>query len=203
MKKISGNHLLMAASIAVLAFTTSCNNKDTGTAASSSNGGPVTGKIAYINLDTLQSKYTFWKSEADALAAEQAKIESELQSSAQKLQSDYAAFQQKAQSGNISEAEGRATQQRLAQMQQSLETRRTTLGEQLQARQIAFSERLQKNIDEYLAIYNKDNKYDYILSYTKAGQILYANKSLDITADVVKGLNEFKSSSASDTSKSN
>jgi outer membrane protein len=203
MKKISGNRLLMAASIVVLAFNSSCNNKGTSTAAKSNNGAPVTGKIAYINLDTLQSKYTFWKAEADALAAEQAKIESELQSSAQKLQSDYTAFQQKAQSGNISEAEGRATQQRLAQMQQSLETRRTTLGEQLQARQIAFSEKLQKNIDEYLAIYNKDNKYDYILSYTKAGQILYANKSLDITADVVKGLNEFKSSSASDTSKSN
>lgn len=199
MKKFSVGPMLLAAGIAALTLSTSCNNKAGSPAASTNNGASATGKIAYINVDTLQSKYTYWKTEAEALAAEQAKIESELQSSAEKLQNDYAAFQQKAQSGNISEAEGRATQQRLAQMQQSLETRRNTLGEQLQARQIAFSEKLQKNIDEYLAIYNKDNKYDYILSYTKAGQILYANKAFDITEDVVKGLNEFKPTAASDS----
>jgi outer membrane protein len=102
----------------------------------------------------------------------------------------------------MSEAEGKAAQQRLGQMQQSLETRRTTLGEQLQQKQLAFTEKLQKNIDEYLAIYNKDNKYDFILSYSKVGQILYANKALDITDDVLKGLNEYKpSTTTSDTSK--
>lgn len=194
--------MLLSAGIVTLSIITSCNNKTGGPTAAGNSSAVASGKIAYVNLDTLQSKYTFWKAEADALTAEQAKIESELQNSAQKLQNDYAAFQQKAQSGNISEAEGRATQQRLAQMQQSLESRRTTLGEQLQARQIAFSEKLQKNIDEYLAIYNKDNKYDYILSYTKAGQILYANKTFDITEDVIKGLNNFKPSTASDSNTS-
>ena len=77
-------------------------------------------------------------------------------------------------------------------MQQSLETRKATLSEQLQKKQIAFTEQLQKNIDDYLAIYNKDNKYDFILSYTKTGQILYANNALDITDEVLKGLNEQK-----------
>lgn len=202
MKKFLGSPMLLASSIVALSLSTSCNNKAGSPAAVSNNGTAPSGRIAYINVDTLQSKYTFWKTEADALTAEQAKIESEIQSAAQKLQNDYAAFQQKAQSGNISEAEGRSTQQRLAQMQQSLESRRTSLGEQLQARQIAFSETLQKNIDEYLAVYNKDNKYDYILSYTKAGQILYANKAFDITDEIVKGLNDFKPSTASDSSKS-
>jgi outer membrane protein len=201
MKKFSSSLLLLSTSIIILTINSSCNNDKSKPSATVNTGGATTGKIAYINVDSLQEKYAFWKTEAEALAAEQAKIESELQRSAQQLQNDAAAFQQKAQSGNLSEAEGRAAQQRLGQMQQSLETRRTTLGEQLQAKQIAFSEKLQKNIDEYLAIYNKDNKYDYIMSYTKSGQILYANKALDITEDVLKGLNEFKPS-ATDTSKS-
>lgn len=174
--------------------STACNNATTPVASnnsnSTSNGGS---KIAYINVDTLQEKYAFWKNEIDALEADQAKVESELQRSSQQLQNDAAAFQQKAQSGGYSEAEGRAAQQRLAQMQQSLETRQKTLSEQLQKRQADFSKQLQKNIDEYLAIYNKDNKYDYILSYTKVGQVLYANKALDITEDVLKGLNAQKS----------
>lgn len=198
MKHFSAKAIL-AAAIATLTVS-SCNNKPAASTPAATSGGPVTGKIAYVNVDTLQAKYTFWKSEADALTAEQARVESELQRSAQQLQNDIAAFQQKAQAGALSEAEGKAAQQRLGQMQQSLETRRSTLAEQLQEKQLAFSEKLQKNIDEYLAIYNKDNKYDYILSYSKVGQILYANKSLDITEDVLKGLNEYKPS-VSDTSK--
>ena len=200
MKK-SGNRILFAAGIITLSFGTSCNNKTSTTAPAANTGGPATGKIAYVNVDSLQTKYVFWKTEADALTAEQARVESELQRSAQQLQNEYAAFQQKAQSGALTEAEGKSKQQQLGQMQQSLETRRTTLAEQLQAKQIAFSEKLQKNIDEYLAVYNKDNKYDYIMSYTKSGQILYANKALDITEDVLKGLNEFKPS-GSDSTKS-
>lgn len=204
MNKLTGSRLMSAAAIIALSVGASCNNKPataTSAAPAVNNGGPSTGKIAYVNVDSLQTKYTFWKTEADALAAEQARVESELQRSAQQLQSEYAAFQQKAQSGALSEAEGKAKQQQLGQMQQSLETRRTTLAEQLQAKQMAFSEKLQKNIDEFLAIYNKDNKYDYIMSYTKSGQILYANKALDITEDVLKGLNEFKPS-GSDSTKS-
>lgn len=202
MKKFFCSPILAVAAIAALTISTSCNNKSNNTPAASNAGVASNSKIAYVNVDSLQAKYTFWKSEADALTAEQAKVESELQHSAQQLQQDYAALQQKAQAGSLSEAEGKAAQQRLGQMQQSLETRRATLSEQLQQKQIAFSEKLQKNIDEYLAIYNKDNKYDFIFSYSKSGPILFANKSLDITDDVLKGLNEFKSSSASDTSKS-
>jgi outer membrane protein len=198
MKHFSANTVL--AGMIALFTVTSCNNKPNTSTPAVASGGPATGKIAYVNVDTLQAKYTFWKAEADALTAEQARVESELQRSAQQLQNDISAFQQRAQAGTLSEAEGKAAQQRLGQMQQSLETRRTTLAEQLQDKQLAFSEKLQKNIDEYLAIYNKDNRYDYILSYSKVGQILYANKSLDITEDVLKGLNEYKPS-ANDTSK--
>ncbi|MFA6152058.1 MAG: OmpH family outer membrane protein [Chitinophagaceae bacterium] len=200
MKKFSGSRIIAAAGIIALSLGASCNNKTNTAAPAANTGGPSSGKIAYVNVDTLQVKYKFWKTEADALTAEQASVESELQRSAQQLQNDIAAFQQKAQTGALSETEGKAAQQRLGQMQQSLETRRTTLAEQLQAKQMAFSEKLQKNIDEYLAIYNKDNKYDYIMSYTKSGQILYANKALDITEDVLKGLNEYKPS-ATDTTK--
>lgn len=200
MKKFHGSRIIATAGIIVLSMNTSCNNKTNTTAPAINTGSPSTGKIAYVNVDSLQTKYIFWKKEADALAAEQARVESELQRSAQQLQNDIAAFQQKAQNGTLSEAEGKAAQQRLGQMQQSLETRRTTLAEQLQQKQLAFSEKLQQNIDEYLEVYNKDNKYDYIMSYTKSGQILYANKALDITDDVLKGLNEYKHA-ASDTSK--
>ncbi len=175
--------------IAIVGFS-ACNNKPATTTASSSTiPGTVSGRFAYVNLDSLEEHYTFWKTKKQEMMAQQASIESELQRSAQQLQSDYAAMQQKAKAGTLSQAEGEAAQQRLAQMQQSLESRRATLSEKLQKDQMEFSQTLQKSLDDYLATYNKDNKFDFIFSYTKAGAILYANKALDITNDVIKGLN--------------
>jgi len=181
--------LALAAGITVWS---ACNNKNPQPAAAAAVTAPGTGtgRIAYINVDSLEEHYTYWKTKKQEIMAEQASIESELQRSAQQLQSDVAALQQKARSGSLSEAEGQAAQQRLGQMQQSLESRRATLSEQFQKKQLDFSTALQKNIDDYLAVYNKDGKYDYILSYSRSGQILFANKALDITNDVVKGLNE-------------
>lgn len=191
--------LVLAGSLLLMAFAQSaCNNKTAQTNSGSSNSNSSvaqSGKIAYINLDSLQEKYTFWKTQAAALETEQASAESELQRSAQQLQNDFNNFQQKAQSGGFaSESEVKSAQQRLSQMQQTLENRRLTLTEQFQKKQIDFNEKLQKNLDEYLEIYNKDKKYDFILSYARSGNILYANKGLDITDDVLKGLNTYQSS---------
>ena len=43
---------------------------------------------------------------------------------------------------------------------------------------------------EYLEEYNADYNYKYIFSKSFGGQILYTDKSLNITSDVLKGLNE-------------
>jgi outer membrane protein len=43
-------------------------------------------------------------------------------------------------------------------------------------------------VNNYIKIYNTTKGYDYIL--TKIGDnILYANKALDITQDIIDGLN--------------
>lgn len=48
-----------------------------------------------------------------------------------------------------------------------------------------------KKINTYVADYGKEHKYDFILGTTAGGNIMYSNDSkFDITADIVKGLNE-------------
>jgi outer membrane protein len=46
-----------------------------------------------------------------------------------------------------------------------------------------------KKVQDFLAEYNKDKRFDYILSY-EPGFMFYKDESLNITDDVVKGLNE-------------
>ena len=53
---------------------------------------------------------------------------------------------------------------------------------------IAKSNEVTQSIMEYIKEYNSDAKFDFILT-KMGGNMLYANEALDITNDVVKGLN--------------
>jgi len=44
-------------------------------------------------------------------------------------------------------------------------------------------------VANFLKRYNKDSKFDFILNYRNGGDLLFQNPGLDITADVLKGLN--------------
>jgi outer membrane protein len=160
-------------------------------------------RIAYVNIDTLESKYEYLKDQRKKFEARQEGMKAELERSAQQLQNDYAAAQRKAQAGTMTEAEQQSIGKRLMQMEQSLKTREEALTVQLMKEQEEFNKTLQEQLDKVLAEYNKDKRYDYILSYTKNGTIMYADKALDITTDVVKAMNEASASLPKDTEKKN
>jgi outer membrane protein len=161
---------------------------------------PPTGKIAYVNIDSFQTKYEYFIAKKAEFEKRTAGMDAEVDRMAQNLQNEYAAFQKKAQAGTLSQAEGEAGQKKLGQMQQNLENRRQNLGAMLMKEQEEFNQGLQKRLDDYLVKYNADKGYDYILSYAKGGSILFANKALDITEDVVKGMNaEDKAKPAEET----
>jgi outer membrane protein len=75
------------------------------------------------------------------------------------------------------------------QGQQSLETRKQSLAEQLVKERDEFNEEIHSLLDSFLTEYNKTKGYDYILTYTRSGQIMFADKRLDITQDVIEGMN--------------
>lgn len=189
------NYLFVSGLAATLLFA-SCNGKKdttTTTAAPAGSTAPATaptGKIAYVNLDSLETQYEYFKTKKVDFEKRQANMEVEVERLAQSLQNEYAAFQKKAQAGTLSQAEGEAAQKKLAGMQQNVESRRQSLGTQLMKEQEAFNKELQDRLDNFLVKYNASKGYDFILSYVKGGNILFANKALDITADVIRGMNE-------------
>lgn len=174
------------------ATSATTNENTTGTA----------GRIAYVNIDTLKEKYELYKTKKTEFEEKEKAMTSELQRSGQKFQQDLMAADRKAQAGTLTQAEYEATAQRLQQMKQSLETREAALTEKLLAEQEEFNKDLQQRLDDFLKEYNKDKGYDYILSYSKAlGFIMLANDQLDITADVVAGMNELYKKEATQENK--
>ena len=147
-------------------------------------------RIAYVNIDTLEAKYELLKTKRDEFKHRQEQMESELQRSYGQMQSDANEVQKKAQANTLTQAEYEAAQKRLGQMQQSLESRKQSLTDQLMKEQDDFNKNLKASLDSFLEDYNKTRHYDYILSYSGSGSaLLYVNKQLDITKDVVDGMN--------------
>lgn len=164
----------------------------------------ASGKIAFVNIDTLQAHYTYFLEKKDELETHQKSMSNELKRSQKKFQEDYLAAQRKAQAGTLTQAEYESSVKKLTQMQQSLEARDAALTEQLLKEQDKFNKDLKDKLDNYLEEYNKDKGYDYILSYSKTlGSILLAKEVNDITAEVTEGMNEAyeKEKSAADKNK--
>lgn len=149
-------------------------------------------RIAYVDIDTLEAHYDYFKKKKSEFEARQKNIDGELERMANALQNEYIALQKKAQKGELSQSEGEAAQQKLMQKQQDLEIKRQSMGNKYLKDQEDFNKEIHDNLHAYIEKYNEEKGYDYILSYSKDGSILFANQDLDITNDIVKGMNEEK-----------
>lgn len=154
----------------------------------------LSGKIAYIDIDTLEANYDYFKKRKAEFETRQKNIDSELERGASSLQSEYVSLQNKAQKGELSQAEGEAAQQKLMQKQQELELKRQNLASKFVKDQEIFNKEIHDNLHKYIEEYNEEKGYDYILSYSRDGSILFANKNLDVTQDIIKGMNKSISS---------
>ncbi len=180
--------VLVGASILI-----SCDNKKDKPAAAAvavTPGTPSPNKIAYVNIDTFQANYEPMKAKSEDFRKRQEAMENELQRSYQQMQADAEQVQKKAEARTLTEDEYASAQKRLYQMQKSFESRKQSLTEQLMKDQEDFNKELKAKLDAFLDEFNKTRHYDYILSYSYSGSsILYVNKELEITKEIVEGMN--------------
>ena len=146
------------------------------------------GSIVYVNSDSLLDAYDFYKSKKSAFESSQKKMQTELKSASDKLQQDVMDYQQ--QAGAMTENQRIEKEEQFAKRQQQLMQRKDELLDKLDEEQSKGSEELYDRLNAFLKKYNRDKNYMYVLGYQKGGGILMANDSLNITADVIKGLNE-------------
>jgi outer membrane protein len=193
---------LAAAAIVALA---SCNNAspkmDEQPAAATDNAiGGV--KIAYVEVDSLMTQYEFCKEFTLILQKKSNNARNTLNQKGQALQSAMANFQQKLNNNGFTSREQAESQQAAIQrQQQSLQELQARLENELANETAKYNEGLRDSLQHFLAAYNKDKKYDLIL--TKQGDnILWANKRFDITNDIINGLNKhYKSTLKTETEK--
>jgi outer membrane protein len=185
--------ILTSLALALSGLFFSCKNQagpsgTTSTTVAAPTGSP---KLAYVNIDSFENNYTYMKTRQEEFKKRQEQMEGELQHSFQQLQADAADVQKKAQGGTLTQAEYNMAEKRLMQLQQSLETRKQALSEQLLKERDEFNKNLKSDFDAFFEEYNKTHHYDFIYYYSaSASSLLYVNKQLDITREVIEGMNE-------------
>jgi outer membrane protein len=177
--------------LAIAAVMASCNNAapkmDEQPAGSNSGDGM---KIAYVEVDSLMTQYTFAKDYTVTLEKKSNNARNTLTQKGNALQAAVNNFQQKLNNNGFQSREQAESVQAAIQRQQAdLQQLQARLEGELASETAKFNQALRDSLNNFLQAYNKDKKYDLILS--KAGDnILSASKKFDITQDVINGLNK-------------
>ena len=180
----------IAAAVVALFTLASCDNSPKSDSSTEEKKEvPSTIKIAFVEVDSIMTQYEFCKEYSLILEKKSQNIQSTLQQKGQALQSAAANFQQKLQQNAYTREQAEQIQASLQKQNADLEALQARLSAEFQNETAKFNEALHDSLQHFINKYNKDKKYTMILS--KSGDnILYANKGIDITDEIVKGLNK-------------
>ena len=140
--------------------------------------------VAVVDIDSLATKCDYCKDGLKALESKQNSFRSQLNAKGQALQKAMADFQNKAQHGGFTSQ----------QQQQGLQNFQAKIENEMAAATEAYQKKLREDLDAFIKEYNADGRYKMIVSKT-GDNVLYADPSVDITNDVVDGLNKIYKSS--------
>lgn len=141
----------------------------------------------YVDLDTILSKYNLAKDYNEEMLRMQSSMESQVRSHESRLQKKATEMQNKLQNnGYLSEASYEQDQKTIASMQNEAQRSVASLQSNFEQSAMHAQKTVNDSIQAFIEDYNAKHGYDAILF--KAAT-LYINPALDITNEVVEGLN--------------
>lgn len=154
--------------------------------------GLKSGRIAFFFMDTLKDRYELVKETADRVLKAGRSWDGDLKSRGMSIAQKMQALEEKDQTYTTmaeKEQDSKAYADLQRQMQQ-LQAEQDSKQRQLDEMQMKALQEITTEIQGYLEEYNRTAGFDYIFSIQEGGQIWVGNKGLDITADIVAGLNQ-------------
>lgn len=182
---------VFAFAIAISAIFACNNNKTNGGSAIAASGSSVsTEGIVYVYLDSLINGYDLYNDEMTKLMAKQNKYEQDLQSKGKSLERRAMELQQNYDKRLITPTRAQEIQQQLAAEQQKLMQTQDQQSMELADDQAQIMSRVRDSVTNYINVFNADKRYKMIIATQGYSSILYADPSLDITKDILNGIND-------------
>lgn len=192
MKKFFSIHSLIVLSLCLLVV--SCGGNDKKEEAVSAK---ISGMIArsdsllpnyrYVDLDTILSHYNLAKDYNEEMLRMQSSMQNEVKKHENNLQAMAAKMQNKLQNnGYLSEASLQDDQRQYADQQNKAQRAVVALQNDFETKMMVAQKAVNDSIEAFIYQYNMKKGYDAI--FFKAAMI-YVNPALDITNEVIEGLN--------------
>ena len=175
----------------LMTFVTSCNDNKADKAAD--NKAPeakeevVLPNYRYVDSDSVLAAYNLAKDYNEEMLRMQTNFENTARQRESAIQSEMNKMQQKMQNnGYLTEDSYRQDEQKLTKMQTNAQNEIAKLQNNILNAQMEAQKTVNDSISSFIKEYNKKYGYDAILL---KGATLYIDPRLDITDDVIKGLN--------------
>ncbi|MDE6810347.1 MAG: OmpH family outer membrane protein [Muribaculaceae bacterium] len=183
--KLAGASLMAFAAV----MMSSCGNQAANQAAApAADQQPTALNIRYIDLDSITANYNLVKDYNEVNIKTMSRLDNAQRAKQAELQKRANEIQNKLKNnGYISEATYNADMQKFQQQQRDAEIYLGNLQQQAQQEALDQSQALNDSLNNYIEVYMKSHNYDAIL-LRAAG--VYFNPALDITKEIVDGLNQ-------------
>ncbi|MGB4398746.1 MAG: OmpH family outer membrane protein [Daejeonella sp.] len=190
MKKILANLSNVAAGVVIATALISCGKEQPKNTTSTTTSTTVKSEaIVYVNSDSLLNNYEYFKDVKNVFLDKSKKAQSDLTAKGTAFQKEVAQYQQNA--ANLSADQRASTEERLARKQQELAAYNQNAGNALANEEAVENEKLYNKVSEFLKGYAKTKGYKMVLTYSKSNPtVLFADESLDVTKEVLVGLND-------------
>lgn len=150
----------------------------------------VSGKIAYVNIDTLMDKYQLAIDLNEEFTKKQENMTADLNVQAKKVEEMIQSYQYRLQNNAItSRARAESEAKKIEGKRNELAELNQKLRGELQADYEKVSKRLRDSVQSALKRYNATADFDLILQTTDGGNVMLGKPQLDITKDILEALN--------------
>ena len=115
------------------------------------------------------------------------KIEQEYRNRAQGLQNEITAYQRNV--SNMTLGQVKAVEEDLGKKQQNLQMYQQSLSQQLMEEEAKLNKQLYDRVTAYLKKYGSEKGLHVVLKFDPTSDLLFADGALDVSKDVITGLN--------------
>jgi len=148
------------------------------------------GAIVYIDLDRILMEYDMANDLRSVVETKVQNIQAEVNRRGQKLENEVKSFQEKLDKGLMTRSVAEVQSQKLQQEEIDFNNYAAQKQQEINEEQVVMMNQLGDAIQTYLTKYNEEKQYAMILTNSGGAPVITADQSLDITDDVLAGLND-------------
>lgn len=182
-------NVLLVAAVGFLFYKVNSDSSASEAAAPKKNAAamPVTNKVAFFNADSLTKHYAYISEKQKTMEIEERRLTSAIEAELRNYQTYGQQLQAKAATMTPKEQEEAMMDLRLRE--QKIGEMREKAALDIQKMSETIQKELFSKLENFLKKYNEKQQFDYILKYTEGGPIAFGKEALDITTDIISGMN--------------